>query len=196
MRLTLKSLSRSAFGIAVWIACGLAIAVYPLRLLRKLFSRRTFSLWTGTPILTMATNCRAERLLGVDARSLVFSTYYITDAFDYNLSRATAIPVLGRLLPLPVFIWACIAVDRFHFYCDRGILPPSLPFTFDFRELHVYRLLGIDVFLWAYGADVRNQAASRAVGNPNTCTDCDAPGRYCICDERQAAANMRKLSSL
>jgi glycosyltransferase involved in cell wall biosynthesis len=189
-------LLRQAYDAAVLVACAFALALYPVRLLRKLLSSRLRSLWAGTPILTMATNCRAERLLGVEARSLVFSTYYITDAFDYNLSRATSIPVLGRLLPLIVFLWACITVDRFHFYCDRGILPSRRLFTFDFRELYVYRLLGIDVFLWAYGADVRNQAASRAMGNPNTCTDCDAPRRYCICDEREAAQNMRELASL
>jgi glycosyltransferase involved in cell wall biosynthesis len=144
----------------------------------------------------MATNARAERLLGVNAKSLVFSTYYITDNFDYNLSRLVAIPLIGRLVPLVVFLWACVTVDRLHFYCDRGILPSRGKFTFDFRELYVYRWLGIDVFLWAYGADVRNQQVSRAMGYPNPCTDCDAPGRYCLCDERQAAENMGNLSRL
>lgn len=196
MRLSLTKLLRTAFDFAVGIVCAMAIALYPFRLLRKLFTRRIISLWTGTPIITMASNCRAERMLGVNARSLVFFAYYITDAFDYNLSRLTAIPLLGRLVPLPVFLWACITVDRVHFYCDRGILPPRKLFTFDFRELYVYRFLGIDVFLWAYGADVRNQTTSRAMGYPNACTECDAPGRYCICGEQEAALNMRKLSSL
>jgi hypothetical protein len=185
-----------AFDVAVIVACVLALVLYPVRLFRKLFSGRVRSLWAGTPILTMPIKCRAERLLGVNAKSLAFRTYYITDAFDYNLSRFTAIPVLGQIAPLPVFIWACLMVDRLHFYCDRGILPSRKPFTFDFRELRIYRLLGIDVFLWAYGADVRNQTISRAMGSPNACTDCDAPGRYCLCDERRAAENMRKLSSL
>jgi glycosyltransferase involved in cell wall biosynthesis len=196
MQSILKKLLRAAFDIAVWITCGVALALFPARLLRKLLTRRVFSLWAGTPIITMATNACAERLLGVNAKSLVFSTYYITDEFDYNLSRFAAIPVLGRVVPLGVFVWACMAVDRLHFYCDRGILPSKKPFTLDIRELYVYRLLGIDVFLWAYGADVRNQQTSRAMGYPNPCTDCDAPGRYCLCDERQAAENMRNLSRL
>src|SRR2546426_901625 len=93
MRPNLKRLLRWAFDNAVWVACALALALYPLRLLRKLFTRRVVSLWTGTPIITMATNCRAERLLGVDAKSLVFFAYYITQEFDYNLSRLTAIPL-------------------------------------------------------------------------------------------------------
>jgi len=196
MQLILKKLLRAAFDTAVWITCGTVLALYPVRLLGRLFTGRVVSLWAGTPIITMATNARAERLLGVNAKSLVFTTFYITDAFDYNLSRFTAIPLLGRLVPLLVFIWACITVDRLHFYCSRGILPSRGAFTFDFRELYVYRWVGIDVFLWAYGADVRNQQTARAMGYPNPCTDCDTPGRYCICDERQAAENMRKLSRL
>jgi len=181
---------------AVIASCGLAIALFPARLVRRLLSPRIRSLWSGTPILTLPIKCRAERMLGVDARTLVFHTYYITDAFDYNLSRLVSVPVVGRIVPLVVFILACVMIDRFHFFCDRGILPSRQPFTFDFRELHVYRWLGIDVFLWTYGADVRNQRASRGMGTPNACTDCDSPGRYCLCDEQRAKDNMRQLSSL
>lgn len=175
---------------------ALAIALYPVRLVRRLFSTRIRSLWSGTPILTLPLKCQAERMLGVDARTLVFHTYYITDSFDYNLSRLVSIPVLDRLVPLLVFILTCVMADRLHFFCDRGILPPREPFTFDFRELRVYRWLGIDVFLWTYGADIRNQSTARAMGTPNACSDCDAPGRYCLCDERKAERNMRELSSL
>ena len=190
------SLARGAFDAAVWLACAMALLLWPVRVARRLFRRRLFSLWSGTPIITMATNCRAERLLGVDAKSLVFTTYFITDVFDYNLSKASSIPLIGRLLPISVFLWACLRADRLHFYCDRGILPSRRPFTFDFRELQVYRLLGIDVFLWAYGADVRSRAACQAQGKPNSCSDCDEPGKYCLCDATIHASNMRKLSAL
>jgi hypothetical protein len=192
----LKQIARRIFSILVWMTCVIALVLYPLRLVRKLLSRRVFSLWTGTPILTLPTKARAERLLGVNAKTLVFSTYYITDEFDYNLSRLSAVPVIGRLLPLPVFLWACVMVDRLHSFCDRGILPPTALFTYDFRELWIYRILGIDVFLWAYGADVRNESTSRAMGEPNPCSDCTTPGKYCICDAQRAAENMRKLSML
>ncbi len=161
-----------------------------------MFASRVVSLWAGTPIITMASNARAECMLGVKARSLVFSTYYITDAFDYDLSRFTAFPFVGRLVPVLVLLWVAVAVDRVHFYCDRGILPSRGPFTLDVRELYVYRALGIDVFLWAYGADVRNQQTARAMGDPNPCTDCDDPGRYCLCDESTAAINMNTLARL
>jgi glycosyltransferase involved in cell wall biosynthesis len=192
----LRKLLRFMHQGAVIVSCALAVALFPVRLVRRLLSARIRSLWCGTPILTLPIKCRAERMLGVDARTLVFHTYYITDAFDYNLSRLISIPVVGRFVPLGVFILVCVIADRLHFFCDRGILPARQPFTFDFRELRVYRWLGIDVFLWTYGADVRNQSTSRAMGNPNACTHCDAPGRYCLCDEEKAMNNMRQLSSL
>jgi len=196
MRSTLRGILSAIFDLSIWVACALALILLPFRLLRRTISSQIFSLWTGTPIITMASNCRAERMLGVRARSLVFNSYYITDAFDYNFSRIGAIPVLGRFFTVLVFLWACVAADRLHFYCDRGILPSRGAFTFDFRELQLYKWLGIDVFLWAYGADVRNRETARAMGEPNPCTDCDAPGRYCLCDPKAAANNMRRLASM
>lgn len=192
----LKKAAKRIFSFAVWITCAIALLLYPLRLVRKLFSKRLFSLWTGTPILTLPIKARAERMLGVDAKTLVFTTYYITDEFDYNLSRWSALPVIGRLLPLLVFLWGCVMMDRMHSFCDRGILPSSSLYTYDFRELRIYRLLGIEVFLWAYGADVRNRETAQAMGTPNPCTDCDSPGKYCICDPGKTRDNMKKLSSL
>ncbi len=192
----MRHVLRLVLDLVTGVVCCIGVLLWPIRKLRKFFCGRGISLWAGTPIITMASNCRAERLLGVDARSLVFSTYYITDAYDYNLSRYCAYPALGRFLPLLVFLWACVVADRLHFFCDRGILPSRERLTFDFRELRAYRALGIDVFLWAYGADVRSRAVAQAMGHPNACTDCDAPGRYCICDPDKTARNMRELARL
>ena len=191
-----EKIGRWVFDLVFFTALALVLALYPARIVRKSISKRTRSLWCGTPILTLPVKCRAERMLGVDAHSLVFSTYYITDAFDYNLSALSAKKGIGRFLPIAVFVWACIAMDRLHFFCDRGILPSRKSLTFDFRELRIYRLLGIDAFCWTYGADVRSRDITGALGDPNACTDCDAPGRYCICDSAAAAANMRELASL
>lgn len=189
---------RALFDAAVLFACALALLSWPLRYLRRnVFSRnKRNSIWAGTPIINMATNARAERLLGINARSLVYSTYFTTSEFDYDFSRLTRIPLFRGLVPLLVFIWGCVVADRFHFYCDRGLLPPRKGFTFDFRELKVYRILGIPVFLWTYGADVRSRAISQAMGRPNTCSFCDAPGRHCVCDPDTAAYNVRTLAEL
>lgn len=181
----------------MFFACALVVLLSPLRYLRKLKSSKMInSLWAGTPIINMANNAKAERLLGINARSLVYTTYFITDAFDYNLSKWSAVPVLGRLIPLGVFMWACLWFDRLHFYCDRGLLPSRGLFTFDFRELYIYRILGIPVFLWTYGADIRSQKVSQSMGEPNCCTDCDNPGKYCICDDTKAKGNLNKLVTL
>jgi glycosyltransferase involved in cell wall biosynthesis len=195
MRLSGKQVGRSLFDAAALVVFGIAIFLWPLRLLRRAaLPGRVNSLWSGTPIINMATNARAERLLGVNARSLVYFTYFITDAFDYNLSRWASIPLVGRIVPLLVFLWACVFCDRLHFYCDRGLLPGRGHFSFDLRELRIYRLLGIPVLLWTYGADVRSRSVCQAQGEPNCCTECDAPGKYCVCDEQLARKNVAELS--
>lgn len=147
------------------------------------------SLWAGTPIINMAVNARAERRLGVDARSLVYETYFVTRAFDINLRPIMRVPVLRAVVPYAVLLWAVLRFDRFHFYLDRGLLPPEARFTIDRAELALLRRLGKQVFLWAYGADVRTTAATRALGEPNCCTACPAPGSACVCeDDRQQRA--------
>jgi hypothetical protein len=140
------------------------------------------SLWAGTPILNMAVNARAERLLGVQADSLVFSTYFITNQFDYNLSRWTRVPLLRVLVPHAVLLWACVRYQRFHLYCDRGILPPRRPFEFRPEELRLLRELGKEVYFWTYGGDVRTNARTLALGEPHGCLECPNPGKSCVCD--------------
>src|SRR5262249_1416506 len=46
---------------------------------------RVRSLWGTTPILTLPLLARCDRLLGFRSHSLVFVTYYISRAFDFNL---------------------------------------------------------------------------------------------------------------
>jgi len=175
-------------------AAGLVLAL-PLRLIRlAFFHRRVRSIWTGAPIITMALNARCERELGVHSSSLVLSTYFITQAFDYNLSRWRSIPIVGPLLPYGVFLWLCVVADRVHAYCDGGILPQASRGQFSRLESVAYRLLGIDLFLWTYGADVRTRPATLGLGEPNCCTSCDAIGRYCVCDASRQAANLASLA--
>ena len=170
-------------------------AVLPLRLVRKSFVRTpTRSVWTGAPIITLSLKARCEAMLGVRARSLVTSTFYITEAFDYNLSQWRAIPVLGRLISYGAFLWVCVMADRVHAFCDGALLPPIYRSTFNFFELLVYRLLGIQVFVWSYGADVRSREITLGLGEPNCCTDCTLVGKACICDETLRTANMAQLA--
>lgn len=191
------SLRRALLRLASGAFCVIGVLLGPVRALRRAVSSApTLSLWAGAPIISLAINARAERGLGVNARSLVFHTYYVTDAFDYDLSNWRRVPIFGPAVTYAVFLWACVFVDRLHFYCDRGLLPSPLPLTFDRKELLVYRLLGIPVFLWTYGADVRSREATLLLGEPNCCTDCTLVGRACACDERRRQENLSALARL
>jgi glycosyltransferase involved in cell wall biosynthesis len=153
------------------------------------------SLWSGAPILNMAVNARAEALLGVQADSLVFGSYFITDRFTYNLRRWSRAPLLRTVLPYAVFLWACRRYQRFHFYCNRGLLGPASPGEFRPEELQILRQLGKEVFFWTYGADVRTRDATLRLGEPNCCTHCPAPGRACACDDRRGRANLARIAA-
>jgi hypothetical protein len=173
-----------------------AIALWPARLTGKLFRRSPYSVWTGTPIITIAINARAERLLGYRTHSIVSESYYLTEAFDYNLSQLSQLPVLRRLVPSAIFLWVCVMADRVHLFCDRGLLPTTRKFLFSAAELLVYRLFGIEVFLWTYGADVRTRSTTMALGTPNCCVDCDQIGAACICDDLLQRERYRKLARM
>ena len=123
-----KRLARLATGLV------LKLALPVVRLLTR--SPRTDvrrSLWAGTPILTLPVKAKAERLLGVKADTLVFQTYYITSDFRYDLSRWNRGPAAWRslVLPLLVLLWAACRYQRFHYFCDRGLLPGE---RFEVRE--------------------------------------------------------------
>lgn len=177
------------------VALALVVLLAPVRIARRLAGRRSpRSLWTGAPIGVMALNARAERMLGARGLSVVTHTYYVTDAFDCNLSRLRNLPVAGYLLPFALFIWTCLFVDRVHFYCDRGNLPTPRRFGLNMPEFLAYRILGVEVFLWTYGADVRTRRATLALGEPNCCTECPAIGRACVCDDAHQARKMAWLA--
>lgn len=176
------------------VACVVIVLLLPLRLVRLGYRhKKVFSLWTGAPIVTMPIKARAERLLGYNARTLVTHTYYITDAFDYNLSAWRNIPVIGLFVPFAVFVWACLRTDRLHFYCDSGILPPLRRFMFNPIEAIIYKVLSKEIFFWAYGADVRSREKTQALGEPNCCTDCTSIGTACICSEALRKENFSRI---
>lgn len=146
------------------------------------------SLWAGTPILTLPIKAKAERSLGVQADSLVFETYFISNEFGYDLSRLNRGPVVWRrmLLPLCVLLWASLRYQRFHFFCSRGLLPGDA-FAVRPDELAYLAALGKQIFFYTYGADVRTRRLTIAMGEPNCCTDCPEPGQFCVCDDEYAA---------
>lgn len=175
------------------LAIGVVRCLAPLRHLTRRRDGRIRSLWAGTPIINLAINAHAEGTLVARSDSLVYETYFVTRAFTYDLSRWNRIRFVRAVLPYAVLLWAICRYDRFHFYCDRGLLPPDGRFGFNRRELPLLRRLGKQVFVWTYGADVRTTERTRALGEYHCCLECPAPGRACVCDDARGRANVEFL---
>lgn len=152
------------------------------------------SLWVTPPIPTIPAKAGAERSLGYEVETWAFETGRLEHQFDRVLADARAHAIIGIFSPFRSFIEACARFDRLHFFCDRGLLPLFRPRLFNLWELRLYRLLGKQVFFWAYGADVRTQDATRSQGEPNACSLCPSPGRFCICRDEVGALNQRRIA--
>jgi glycosyltransferase involved in cell wall biosynthesis len=154
----------------------------------RLVRQKPRSLWGATPILTLPLKARADRLLGLRSETLVFTTYYITQDFDWNLRRVVGavrrfvpglVPVLDRL----ILAWVLFRYDVVHLFHDRGITTPAGRFGIPYWEIDALRRANKAVYLFAYGADVRTRDATLALGRWNFCVECPEPGKYCICTE-------------
>lgn len=189
-----------------WVAAQKVFAAYTV-LARRLTARRRArgklrSVWGVTPILTLPLLAQCDRKLGLDARSLVFQTYYITNRFDTDLSaiekwiarrKPLARHRLGLLFRHAVFAWALLRYDVFHYYYDRGMLHGADRFGISTAELKWLKDSGKSLFVYAYGADVRARAPTMALGSPNLCEECPEPGKFCICDERELSSSVARL---
>ncbi len=169
-----------------------------LWLIRKLFlTARWFgrvSVWTGAPIITVPKKCRAEKSLGFKSVSLVRDTYFITDEFDWVLAKVAGNRrALVFILAYIGFFAVCLSADQVHAYADGGILPAQKRRHFNPVELLGYRLLGIRLFIWTYGADVRSKELTKQLGEPNCCSECSSIGAACICDAESAKDNYRHI---
>lgn len=185
------------YGLRLIFECALTLilAVFlPLRwLIQVLSGYAGYSVWCGQPIIAMAVNCRAERLLGVKSLSIVTHTYFVTKAFDWDVSRISNSRVFRYAASWALLFWVLLFAKRVHTYCDGGLLASTSAFEFNPRELFLYRLARLKHIAWTYGADVRTMVITKALGEPNCCTECDAPGEYCVCDQDKANANLARL---
>jgi hypothetical protein len=93
-----------------------------------------------------------------------------------------------------VLVYALVRYDVFHFFCDRGILPPSGRMGLRPRELEVLQRSGKLVFTYTYGADVRTREATLALGKFNFCMDCPEPPKFCMCNDALGAANIATIA--
>lgn len=154
---------------------------------------RDLSVWTGAPVINLAINARAERTLGARTCSIVNYTYFITKQFDIVLGNYFPGRWWLRVAPYFGFVWICFSASRLHAFCDGGMLPAYRRLSFNRLEMYAYRILRIPVFLWTYGADVRVQTMTKALGEPNCCTDCSAVKISCICEDNSWFANREFL---
>jgi glycosyltransferase involved in cell wall biosynthesis len=161
-------------------------------ILRKLFFLRPAILWSPTPILTIAESSAILRRLGYPSKTLVYTVYYITDKFDYNLSSLIQNPGISWWLPHYLFLWSLVKFDIFHFFYDGGlwsgmrIIPEA-----KWLELPLLRLAGKRIIASAYGADVRTKSLNEMWQPYNICYECPEPGMYCICDGSAGLSNSR-----
>lgn len=162
---------------------------------RRLARGRPRSMWGAMPILTLPLKARADAMIGMRSETVVFRTYHIARNFDFNFR--IPVGIAWRLGRWPyewtsrlVLAWAVLRYDVFHYFFDRGLLPPGPECGIRADELDFLGLAGKRVYAFAYGADVRTRATTLALGRWNFCVDCTAPGRYCRCDDAAGAAAM------
>ena len=190
----LPSIRKLYYFCYISIACCGLVFVYPLSLILRLIRKKPNSLWAGTPILTLPLKARAESLLGINAKSLVYESYGIAkNGFDINLEKWVSKPILGRFVPLLTFLFACCTQDRLHFFYDRGLLPSFNTGVFSTFELFAYKIFKIKTFFWAYGADVRTRVQTQSLGPVNCCTYCPSIKKACICIEEKGQSNYNAI---
>lgn len=145
--------------------------------------------WGPTPILTIATSCRAMRRLGYESVDVVYEPYAIFARFGVNLQAWHRRRLARPFLPYAVFLWALLRFDVFHAFYDGGFLRDTPWADLEWRLLRWAGKLGIAS---AYGADVRTESRTRALGEYVACTDCDKPGTYCVCNEELGRARVAR----
>jgi glycosyltransferase involved in cell wall biosynthesis len=156
---------------------------------------RVRTLWGVTPILTLPLKVRCDEALGFRSESIVYTTYYITNDFTWNLERVVRFarrhPTLHHAVCRLVLGLALLRYDIFHTFADRGLLPSDGRFGVHPEERAALRRAGKRLYVFGYGGDVRTRARTLALGAWNFCRDCDAPGKYCVCDDATGARIMR-----
>lgn len=150
----------------------------------KLFKAKPNLLWAPTPILNIADSSELMQKLGYRSKTLVFTVYYISNRFDYNLQPLLNNAAVYWWMPNILFLWSLLFFDIYHFYYDGGlwsgmkIIPKA-----KWLELPLLRLAGKRIIASAYGADVRTRHRNEMWQTWNLCRECPEPGKYCICDD-------------
>ncbi len=173
----------------------LVLVLYPILCLiswiriifKKLFFLKPSIIWAPTPILNIVESSKLLNKLGYKSKTLVYTTYFITDAFDYNLKPVLENPAMSQWIPSLLFIWSFLKFDIYHFYYDGGLwygmgINPKAKWI----EFILLRLAGKRIIASAYGADVRTKRRNEMWQPWNLCNECP-DGRQCVCDDNLGA---------
>jgi len=154
------------------------------------------SLWVGVPLITLPLMRDAERLLGAGSEVLVWENWHSSGVSDYDFSGLMRYRGIRRAITWGVFLWSCVRYKRFHFFCDRTLLYSGKRFSPNWNELKILKALRKQIFFWCYGADVRTQKITKALGEPNCCSECPFPGEACVCDDTDGREKYEEIRSL
>src|SRR6185503_2415362 len=166
---------------------------------------RLRSLWGTSPILNIVPAAQADRLLGVEAETVVITAYHITRDFDVVLKEqqewvyGTAPELHGAYFWM-VFLWALVSYDVFFYFNDRGLLLPtggygSERFGINLEEMRLLNRAHKRFYAVAYGADYRLREKTLASGKFNFCMHCPEVGRFCLCDDAGGAKVLETIST-
>jgi len=169
------------------------------RTARRLGQGRPRSVWGVTPVVSIIPCAAADRLLVAEADSLVLRTYYITRDFDLRVDRVMEWverdhPGLVAALHHAVLAWTLLRYDVFHYFNDRGILPPTGDFGLSPDELDLLHRSKKWLFTYGYGADFRSRERTLALGPFNNCMDCPEPEKFCVCSEQRRATVIGRVA--
>ncbi|MBL8080136.1 MAG: hypothetical protein JNM55_19360 [Anaerolineales bacterium] len=184
----LEQLSKLTVQVLFWICLPFIRIVSFVRLF---LLGTPSSLWGVTPILTIPLLSTADKLLGFNSKTFVYTTYHITKNFDISLQQwvertARYLPFLLPFFYRAAFLYCLFRFDVFHFFYDQGILPREGRFGINKDELIKLRVAGKRVYLYAYGADVRTRSETFNLGGYHCCLHCDRVMVNCICDSEEA----------
>lgn len=190
----MRAIVLTACGLLLWLTAPVLVLLRLVAQTPRWFGR--VSIWTGAPIITVPLKCKAERLLGWNAKSVVRDTYHLTSSFDFVVSRLgrhqLAQLVFSHLATMGVALFA----RQVHSFVDGGLLPSLERRCYNPFELYLYRFLGIRQFFWTYGGDVRTRQRTLALGAYNACIECPAVMKACVCSQAVLDGNLRRIQSV
>lgn len=189
-----RAVALNAFGVLLWL-------FLPFVFVFRIFFRTAnwfgnVSIWSGAPILTIPLKCKAERLIGWNAISVVRDTYHLSSDFDFVISRFGKNQALQLILSHLAVLVVALFSRQVHSFLDGGLLPSLERRCYNPFELYLYKVLGIRQFFWTYGGDVRTRERTLKLGPYNACIECPAVMQACVCSQTVLDGNLRRVQSV